>query len=311
MVSPTFGGGHQMEMQFGAPQINMQHMPPGGGHQMEMLRQPLPTSIPPPQMNSNQFPVPVGNQNPAPDLPGEHQMESQQEQKGQENDSLGKPVESSSTVESDDGDKMDICDTWEQEKVQRLAEEVEKFEQEVMNIERNSLKMSTDNTAVEKSNTTSEAERTADSTVTEHEKECVDEAEKKDSGLPRDGEVEREAEQSVIDNEVKTVPTEDLSKVDTNDRETGEGEGQVVEAKQAITEIADNQLTSQDSQQIASATESSGTVEEESKQTKTADEKPSLPAEENEATSFDDAMDLQDSSPEPSADPSQLSTDNA
>lgn len=299
MVSPTFGGGHQMEMQFGAPQVNMQHVPPppGGGHQMEMLRQPPPTSIPPSQINSNQFPVPVGNQNPTPDLPGEHQMESQKQEK--ESDTTSKPVEPSSAAENDDSDKMDICDTWEQEKVQRLAEEVEKFEQEVMNIERNSMKASTDNNAAsETTSTTQEAERTGDN-ITEHKKESVDETKKEVSDLAGHSEGERESK-NMIDGEVTKT-----DKADTN-RQTGENDG--VEAKKDIKEVANNPLTSELN---TSATEGTDTAKEENKQTKVVDEKP-LPAEKNEATSFDDAMDLQDSSPEPIGDPSQqLTTDDA
>lgn len=300
MVSPTFGGGHQIEMQFGTPQINMQHMPPGGGHQMEMLRQPPPaTSIPPPQMNSNQFPVAVGNQNIPSDLSSEHQMESQsKEQAKQENESLNKPVESSSAAESDDGDKMDICDTWEQEKVQRLAEEVEKFEQEVMNIERSNLKVGTANndTAAETSNVTSEAERTVDNPVTEPDKESA-EAKKGDTVLPEDGVVERENKQDVTDVEVKSK--EETSEIVESNRKTGEGED--TETKRATAEVAANNPTSSAAEQNSSPAEGTNVMEE-NEQAKMADEHPSSPAKTNEATSFDDVMDVQDSSPEPNKD---------
>lgn len=290
-----------MEMQFGAPQVNMQHMPPppGGGHQMEMIRQLPPTNIPPSQMNSNQFPLPVRNQNPTPaDLPGEHQMESQKQE--QESDTTTKPVESSSTAENDDSDKMDICDTWEQEKVQRLAEEVEKFEQEVMNIERNSMKASTDDTASDSTRATHEVERTADN-ATEHNKESVDEAKKEVSDLPSHGEVESKSK-SVLDSDEVTK----TDKVENGNREAGENDS--IEAKGDIKEVADNPVTSKCS---TLAAESTDVAKEENEQTKTVDEKPPL-AEKNEATSFDDAMDLQDSSPEPTGDPSpQLTTDDA
>ena len=289
-----------MEMQFGASQVNMQHMPPppGGGHQMEMIRQPPPINVPSSQMNSNQFPLPVANQNPSPaDLPSEHQMESQKQEQG---DATAKPVESSPTAENDDSDKMDICDTWEQEKVQRLAEEVEKFEQEVMNIERNSMKASTDDTAPETTSATREAERTVDNT-TEQKKESVDEAKKEVSDLPGYGGVENESK-SVFDSD-KVTKTD---KVETGNREAGENDG--IEAKDDTKEVADNPVMSKCN---TLAAESTDMVKEESEQTKAADEKPPS-AEKNEATLFDDAMDLQDSSPEPSGKPSpQLTTDDA
>ena len=310
-----------MEMQFGAPQINMQQMPPPGGHQMEMLRQPPPTSIPPPQVNPNQFLSAAASQNLPPDMPGERQMESQQqEQTGEKSDhqedTVTKPVEPSA-AENDDSDKMDICDTWEQEKVQRLAEEVEKFEQEVMNIERNNMKTATDTTAAEISSTT-EAERTVDTNmVTEiTEKESVDEVKKIDAELSGDSEAVREVKEDlshITDGEVKTVSqeesTEELSKVEPNRRETGEGEdSEVKQSTTELTEVADNPVTSDQNATPAEDTN----VEQEIKQNKKVDEKPSIAAETNEATSFDDAMDLQESSPEPFDEPApQLTTDNA
>lgn len=280
MTSPTFGGGHQMEMQFGAPQINVQQIQPGSGHQMEMLRQPPPTSIPPPQVENQVTPV-AESQNPPPDIPGEHQIESQQkEQMGKENDSTSKAMESV----NDDGDKMDICDTWEQEKVQRLAEEVEKFEQEVMNIERNSLKTSTDNTvAAETCQVTNESERTNNTTTGHDEENEGAAAKEEDLSLQ---EVERE---DVTGNEVKSQSkeksTEELSEVETN-RVAGEGED--VEAKKAT----DNSPTSEPNTSTVEVTN----MVEENGQNKMTDEKTLLPAETNSL--FDDAMDLQESSPE-------------
>ena len=115
MISPNFGGsGHQIEMQFGSPH-------------MGIVRQPPPTSAPPPQTNIHHNPPPwikpVGNQ----------QVEV--EQSKLTNQDVGTCAD---TVQPIEEVKMDICDTWEQEKVQRLTEEVEKFEQEVMNIEKSS-----------------------------------------------------------------------------------------------------------------------------------------------------------------------------
>ena len=316
MVSPTFGGGHQMEMQFGAAQINMQQMPPPSGHQIEMLRQPPPTNVPPPQMNSNQFPSAVTGQNLTPDTPGEHQMESQQqEQTGQESerresDMATKPVEPSA-AENDDSDKMDICDTWEQEKVQRLAEEVEKFEKEVMNIEKNSSKTTTDGTPAETSNNTTEAERTVDTDTTmATEKDNVDEVKKVDTDLSRDSKVVREAKEdsshtndSEVKNRFQEEGTEESSKVEANSREREDSE-----AKHPTTEPTDNPTSEQN------VTPAEGTnVEQETEQNKKiADEKSIPAAETNETASFDDAMDLQVSSPEPFDEPApKLTTDNA
>jgi len=114
MISPNFGGsGHQIEMQFGSPH-------------MGIVRQPPPTSVPPPQTNIHHNPPPwikpVGNQ----------KVEVEQSKM------TNQDVDTSAVVQPIEEVKMDICDTWEQEKVQRLTEEVEKFEQEVMNIEKSS-----------------------------------------------------------------------------------------------------------------------------------------------------------------------------
>ena len=302
-----------MEIRFGTPQMNMQQM--ASGHQMEILRQPPPTSIPPPQINPNQFLSAVASQNLPPDTPGERQMESQQQvQTGQEGDhreseTVTKPVEPSA-AENDDSDKMDICDTWEQEKVQRLTEEVEKFEQEVMNIEKNNLKTNTESTTADTSNA-SEAEKTVDTnTVTERsEKKSVDKVKKDDSGLSGDGEVVREAKEDLshmTDGEVKNVSqeesTEELSKVEPNSRATGEGEEDTA-AKHPTTEVADNPLTSEQNTTPAEGTN----VEQEAEQNKMGtDEKLSIPAKTKEAAAlFDDAMDLQESSPEPFDEPAQ------
>lgn len=301
MVSPTFGGGHQMEMQFGGPQMNLQHMPLGSGHQMEMLQQPPPTNIPPPQMNSTQFPLAaVGNQLPPNDKLGEHRIESkQQEQEEKKEDSNTKPVESS-TAENNEGDKMDICDTWEQEKVQRLAEEVEKFEQEVMNIERNSSKSDADNTAVETSSITAGAEKTKAEPVIKQEKKSIDEAKMGDTDLGGGSEVVKETKEDVIDNEVKCgESTEETSKVETNGVETGESEGIKTDQATTTREVADNPSVLE---QYTSAVEGTNTEEK-----KMADEKTALLAETNAASS-DDAMDLQDSSSETNGDPPQQLT---
>lgn len=302
-------------MQFGAPQMNMQQIPPPSGHQMEVLRQPPPTSIPPPQMKPNQFLSTATGQNLPPDTPGEHQMESQQQEQAgqesehQENDTATKPVEPSAT-ENDDGDKMDICDTWEQEKVQRLAEEVEKFEQEVMNIERNSSKTAATDGMPAETNNKTEAERTvdADSTmVTErNEKDSVDKDREVDTDLSKDSKVVKEAKEElshVNESKVKTGSQEGmekLSKVEANSRITGEGEDS--EAKQPTTEATDNPLTSEQNGTPAEATN----VERETKQN--VDEKSIPAAETNETALLDDAMDLQVSSPDEPA--PQLTTDN-
>jgi len=141
MVSPNFGGGHQMEMQFGGPP-------------MGMVRQPPPTNIPPPQtniqqqggMNHNPPPwiKPVESQQMEVDrsMPSSQDMDTQSMPSSQNIDTTAEPPPIEEV-------KMDICDTWEQEKVQRLTEEVEKFEQEVMNIEKNSKAKSINQTAIE------------------------------------------------------------------------------------------------------------------------------------------------------------------
>ena len=112
-----------MEMQFGGPP-------------MGIVRQPPPTSILPPQANmQHQASM---NQNPPPWIKpvGSQQMEVEQSKLTiQDMDTSAEPVDMAQPIEEV---KMDICDTWEQEKVQRLTEEVEKFEQEVMNIEKSS-----------------------------------------------------------------------------------------------------------------------------------------------------------------------------
>ena len=308
-----------MEMQFGAPQINMQQIPPPSGHQMEILRQPPPTNVPPPQVNPNQFVSTVTSQNPPSDTHGEHQIESQkQEQAGQESerqesDTITKPVEPSA-AENDDSDKMDICDTWEQEKVQRLAEEVEKFEQEVMNIEKNSSKTATDSMPAETSNNTGEAERTVDTDTTmvteRNEKDSVDKVRKVDTDLSGDSEVVKEPKEEsshMNDSEVKTGSqeegTEESSKVEANSRVTGEGEDS--EVKHPTTEA------NYPEQNVTPAEDTN--VEQETKPNKTiADEKSIPSAKTNEMALLDDAMDLQVSSPEPFDEPApQLTTDNA
>jgi len=294
MVSPTFGGGHQMEMQFGGPQISMQHMPLGSGHQMEMLQQPLSTNMPPPQINSTQFPSAVGNQIPTNKF-GEHHIESKQDQAGSESDLNGKSVEPS-TVENNEGDKMDICDTWEQEKVQRLAEEVEKFEQEVMNIERNSSKVDSVNTAVETNNITAGAEKTEPETVIKQEKESLDGAITGNSN-GGDGKVVQEVKEDVNDSEVKGENTAETDRVET-------GEAEDIKTDQMTKkEVADNPP-----QVLEQHTSAVGANTEEKK--KIVDNKTVLPAETNAATS-DDAMDLQDSSSETNGDPPQQLVDDA
>ena len=302
MVSPTFGGGHQMEMQFGGPQMNVQHMPLTSGHQMEMLRQPPPTSIPPPQINPNQFPSAVPSQNLPPSTPGEQQMEPQpKEQKSEEKESATKLVESSAG-ENDDSDKMDICDTWEQEKVQRLAEEVEKFEKEVMNIEKNSLKTSKDDRAAETGNNTTKAEeRIADKMMETEEndgKGSVDEARKDDS---RNSEVVREDKQDLTNTDVKRheESKKELSKVESKNREAGEDEDK--EKHMSVVP-----LTSGENPTPADRIG----VAQENEQNKMEDNK-LLSAKANEVALFDDAMDLQESSPEPVDQALQLTTDNA
>jgi len=123
MVGPNFGGaGHQMEMQFGGPH-------------MGIVRQPPPTSVPPPQ-TSMQHQASI-NHNPPPWIKSVGSQQMEVEQTKLTNQDISNP-EPEGTVQPIEEVKMDICDTWEQEKVQRLTEEVEKFEQEVMNIEKSS-----------------------------------------------------------------------------------------------------------------------------------------------------------------------------
>ena len=289
-----------MEMKFGGPLMNMQHMPLAGGHQMEMLQQPLPTSIPPPQINPNQFSSTVPSQNLPPSTPGEQQPKEHRSEEKESTTTLVEP----SAGENDDSDKMDICDTWEQEKVQRLAEEVEKFEKEVMNIERNSLKSCKGEIKAETGNNVTEAdERTPDKMMetvkneNKDGKERVNETRKDDSGIFGDSEIVREDKQNVTDTDIKR-PEE--SKVESKNWEAGEDK----DKEQHLSAVP---LMSGENPTPAEGI----SVEQESEQNKMEDEK-SLPAKTNEVASFDDAMDLQESSPEPVDNQTQhLTTDNA